>query len=88
MTNPYIKFSLVLCVCVCVCVCVDDVVRPLERVQIFISAEGLKIEFFLALSYRESSLVQTFCESCVCFDFTHSSVHMAWRFVITPRAYA
>ena len=30
----------------CVCVCVDDVVRPLERVQIFISAEGLKIEGF------------------------------------------
>ena len=47
MTNPYIKFSLVLCVCVCVCV--DDVVRPLERVQIFISAEGLKIEFFFGI---------------------------------------
>ena len=46
----------------------------MERVQIF---EGLKIE-----PYRESSLVQTFCESCVHFDFTHSSIHMNWRFVI------
>ena len=27
-------------------------------------------------------MVQTFCESCVHFDFTHSSVHMTWRFVI------
>ena len=43
----------------------------------FILAEGLKIEFsFGALSVRESSLVQTFCESCVHFDFTRSSVHM------------
>ena len=43
--------------------------------QIFILAEGLKIEFFLALSGRESSLVQTFCESCVHFDITHLSIH-------------
>ena len=35
--------------------------------QIFILAEGLKIEF-LALSGRESSLVHTFCESCVHLD--------------------
>ena len=42
--NPYVKFLLDLCVCV------DDVVRlggggVLEWVQIFILAEGLKIEF-------------------------------------------
>ena len=41
----------------------------MERVEIFILAEGLKIEF-LALSGRESSLVQTFCESCVKLDIT------------------
>ena len=34
----------------------------LERVQISILPEVLKIEFFFC---RESSLVQTFCESCV-----------------------
>ena len=54
----------------------------LERVQIFILAEGLKIDFFGALSGRESSLVQTFCESCVHLDITHPSVHMTQRFVI------
>ena len=32
--------------------------------------------FFLALSGRESSLVQTFCESCEQLDITHPSVHM------------
>ena len=42
----------------------------LERVQIFILAEGLKIEF-LALSRRESSLVQIFGESWVQLDITH-----------------
>ena len=40
------------------------------------------MSFFLALSGRESSLVQTFCESCVHFDITHPSVHMTQRFVI------
>ena len=44
--------------------CVDDVDQTegggLESVQIFILAEGLKIEFVLALSSGESSLVQTF----------------------------
>ena len=49
--------------------------------QIFILAEGLKIEL-LALSGRESSLVQTFCESCVHLDITHPSVRMTQRFVI------
>ena len=39
-------------------VCVDDVIRALESVHIYILAEGLKIEFF-------GSLVQAFCESCV-----------------------
>ena len=37
---------------------------------------------FLALSGRESSLVQTFCESCEQLDITHSSIHMTRRFVI------
>ena len=37
---------------------------------------------FLALSGRESSLVQTFCEFCVQLDITHPSVHMTRRFVI------
>ena len=36
----------------------------------------------MALSGRESSLVQTFCESCVHLDTTHPSVHMTQRFVI------
>ena len=54
----------------------------LERVQIFILAEGLKIEFFFSLSGEESSWVQTFCQSCVHFDFVHSSVHMTRQFVI------
>ena len=69
--------------------CVDDVVRlgvertgALERVQIFILAEGLKIEIFWALSGRESSLIQTFYESCAHLDITHRSVHMSQRFVI------
>ena len=37
---------------------------------------------FLALSGRESSLVQTFCESCEQLDITHPSDHMTRRFVI------
>ena len=45
-------------------------------------AEGLKIGIFLALSGRESSLVQTFCESCEQLDITQPSVHMTQRFVI------
>ena len=46
--------------------------------------EGANFYFrvFLALSGRESSLVQTFCESCVHLDITHPSVHMTRRFVI------
>ena len=36
---------------------------------------------FLALSGRESSLIQTFCESCLHLDITHPSVHMTQRFV-------
>ena len=54
---------------------------PLKRVQIFNLAEGLKIEF-LALSGRESSLVQTFFESCEQLDITHPSIHMTQTFVI------
>ena len=42
---------------------------------------GLKIEF-LAFSGRESSLAQTFCESCEQLDITHPSIHMTRRFVI------
>ena len=36
----------------------------------------------MALSGRESSLVQIFCESCEQLDIIHPSVHMTWRFVI------
>ena len=36
----------------------------------------------MAISSRQSSLVQPFCESCVHFDFIHSSVHMTQRLVI------
>ena len=46
-------------------------------------AEGLKKLSFLALSGRESSLVQTFCESCVHFDITHPSVHITRRSVLS-----
>ena len=49
--------------------------------QVFILAEGLNIEF-LALSGREGSLVQTFCESCEQLDITHPSDHMTQRFMI------
>ena len=48
--------------------------------QIFL-AEVLKLSF-LALSGRETSLVQTFCESYAQLDITHPSVHMTRRFVI------
>ena len=68
----YIKFPLVL---FCVCWCGQTEGGALERVKNFILAEGLRI----SLSGRESSLVQTFCESCA--HITHSSVHMTWRFV-------
>ena len=37
---------------------------------------------FLALSGRESSLVQTFCESCEQLNVTHPSTRMTRRFVI------
>ena len=46
--------------------------------QIFIIAEGLKIEFCGIIS----SLVQTFCESCEQLDITHPSDYMIRRFVI------
>ena len=42
--------------------------------QIFIVAEGLKIEFFFALSGGESSLVLSFCESCVHLDRDYPSI--------------
>ena len=49
----------------------------LERVQIFILAEGQKQKLeFLALSGRESSLVQTFCESCVHLDINYPFIHL------------
>ena len=34
------------------------------------------------LSGKESSLVQTFCESCEQLDITHPSVHMVRLFVV------
>ena len=54
----------------------------MERVQIFILAEGLKIEYFGSIRLKKNSLVQTFCESCEQLDITHPSVHMTRRFVI------
>ena len=41
----------------------------LKSVQILILAEGLKIDFFLALSGKDSSLVQKFCESLRLYPF-------------------
>ena len=76
-TNPYVKFLLVLCVCWW---CGQTGGGALERVQIFIL--GTKKLIFLALSGRESSLVQTFCESWVHLDITHPSIHMTRSFVI------
>ena len=40
----------------------------LERMQIFVLAKGLNLEF-LALLGRESSSVDNFCESCVHLTF-------------------
>ena len=61
---------------------VDDVVRlGVEPWRGFNLAEVLKIEFF-ALSGRESSLVQTFCQSCVHLDLGNLAVHIFQRFVI------
>ena len=57
----------------------------LERVQTFILVEGLKIVGGgrgLALSGTESSLVQTFCESCVHLDITYLAIHMTRGLVI------
>ena len=42
MTNPYVKFLLVLCVLICG----QTGGGALERVQIYILDEGLKNEFF------------------------------------------
>ena len=42
---------------------------------IFILAEGVKIDFLVLLG-RESSLLQTFCESSVHLDIAHPSIHM------------
>ena len=77
-TNPYTNFLLDLCVCWWCC---QTGGGALERLQIFILAEGIKI-IVLALSGRESSLVQTFCESCVYLDITLPSILMTQRFVI------
>ena len=67
--------------------CVDGVVRlgmhgALERVQILFKLRDYEVSFFLSFSVNESSLTQSFCESCVHFGFTHSSVHINRRFVI------
>ena len=53
----------------------------LKRLQTFILAEGLKVDF-LGISGRGSILVQIFCHSCVHFDFAHLAVHMLGRLVI------
>ena len=46
---------------------------PLERVQIFILAEGLKIDFFWHYQI-ERGLVQNFCQSCEHFDFANLAI--------------
>lgn len=50
----------------------NSVGGALERVQIFIIAESLKIEFVLSREYN-NNLVQSFCETCVYFDVAHSA---------------
>ena len=55
--------------------------KALEGVHFFFSKGTDKMRFFLALSGRENSLVQT-CECCIHFDFTFPSVHVTQRFVI------
>ena len=49
-TNPYVMFLLVLCVCWW---CSQPGGGDLERVQIFVLAKGLKIEFFGTIQYRK-----------------------------------
>ena len=75
-THPYINFSLVLCVCWCHgqigCVI-------LQRVQIFILDEGLKVDF--CHYCVESSLEQT-VSLLYTLTLTHSSIHMTQRFGI------
>ena len=56
-------------------------VLALERMQVFVLPDGLISEFYGHFG-RESSLVQTFCESCIHFDFTHLSFLITLRFVI------
>ena len=46
--------------------------------QIFILAEGLKIEFFRHYQVEKA----VWCESCEQLDITHPSACMTWRFVI------
>ena len=53
----------------------------LERVQIFILAEGLKIEFLCITKWREQ-LVQGFYQSSLHFDCAYLAVHMIQGFVI------
>jgi len=67
-------------VCMCVCMCVDDVVRlsvePWRGCKFLILDEELKIEFIGIIKGRKQ-FGANFCETCVCFDSTHSSFHMA-----------
>lgn len=51
----------------------NSVGGALERVQIFIIAESLKIEFVLIKQGVYNNLVQSFCETCVYFDVAHSA---------------
>ena len=53
-----------------------------EGANLYFSQGTKNLVFFLALSGRETSLVQTFCESCQQLDITHPSVHMTRTFVI------
>ena len=52
--------------------CVDDVVR--QGVKFGEDANFLLAER-LGIEGRESGLVQTFCESCVHFDYTHAFIY-------------
>ena len=75
-------FNCFVYVCVCVLMMWSDCGWSLGEGANFHFSWGTKNWVFWALSGRESTLVQTFCETCVHLDITHSSVHMTRRFEI------
>ena len=77
--NSYVIFLLVLCVC---WGCGQTGGGALERVNIF------KNCVFWHLSDRESSLVQTFCESCVHLPIYLSTwLRTLWSKVVLPKCH-